>query len=191
MWEELLKRWWVADPFRPTEEARRYYETKHRIAERLQPRSIVEIGVRAGYSAYAFLHACPKAYFLGIDWGIKGAFDEANRNEVAFCSNNVERLMSEFPSFRMIWNNSHHLGGIPAAPGGGVYEFAHVDADHSYEGCTADLKLTKDCKWVLVDDFDVGPEVRGACRDWLLAHPELKAEYIPDGFRGQLLIERR
>ena len=65
--EELLERWYVADPFRPTEEALRYYEMKHAIVKRLRPESICEIGVRAGYSLYAFLSAAPAAEYLGID----------------------------------------------------------------------------------------------------------------------------
>ena len=43
------------------------YETKFALATLLQPKTIFEIGVRAGYSAFAFLHAIPAASYLGID----------------------------------------------------------------------------------------------------------------------------
>ena len=85
--DELLERWWVGDPFRPTEEALQYYEVKHAIAKRLQPKSICEIGVRAGYSAYAFLSAAPAAEFLGIDWGTAGSVDENEASSYASTRN--------------------------------------------------------------------------------------------------------
>src|SRR5271163_2412703 len=44
-----------------------YYRTKWAIAAVLQPKRILEIGVRFGYSAMAFLDACPSASYLGID----------------------------------------------------------------------------------------------------------------------------
>jgi len=62
-----------------------YYKTKWAIARVLQPASILEIGVRYGYSAAAFLNACPGATYLGIDLdsdtfgGVKGAIQWARR----------------------------------------------------------------------------------------------------------------
>src|SRR4051794_5262627 len=44
-----------------------YYRTKWAIARTLQPKRVLEIGVRYGYSALAFLDACPEAQYLGID----------------------------------------------------------------------------------------------------------------------------
>ncbi len=181
--DELLKRWWIADPFRPSDDALHYYEIKHQIVARLQPKSICEIGVRAGYGAYAFMSAVPHdTPFLGIDVGTHQAVDE---NEASMCARNAETIIKEFPGAGMLWRNSHSLKRIP-----GNYEFVHVDADHTYQGCGHDLYLAaKTAKWILVDDFDVGPEVRAACRDFLLASAgEWMAEYIPDGFRGNLLL---
>jgi len=179
--DELVKRWWVGDPFRPTEDALRYYEIKHAIAHRLQPKSICEIGVRAGYSAYAFLSAVPTAEYLGIDQGTEGAADPL---EASACLINLDKILQEFASAQVLWRNSRQLRHLP-----GAYEFVYVDADHTYPGCTHDLGLAQQtARWILVDDFDVGPEVRAACRDFLLANPLWMAEYIPDGFRGNLLL---
>ena len=44
-----------------------YYRLKWAIARVLQPKRILEIGVRFGYSAAAFLDACPNATYFGID----------------------------------------------------------------------------------------------------------------------------
>ena len=177
--DELVARWWVGDPFRPTEEALRYYEIKHQIAARLQPKSICEIGVRAGYSAYAFLAAVPTARFLGIDQGTDGAVDV---NEASYCLTNAQKILQGFDA-EFLWCNSRDVREFPRI------EFVHVDADHTYAGCAHDLQSVSTAKWILVDDFDVGPEVRAACRDFLLSHSgEWLAEYIPDGFRGNLLL---
>jgi hypothetical protein len=44
-----------------------HYRLKWAIARALKPQRILEIGVRFGYSAAAFLDACPNAAYLGID----------------------------------------------------------------------------------------------------------------------------
>jgi len=182
--DELKQRWWVGDPFQPTSDAMRYYMIKHDIVRALQPKSICEIGVRAGYSAFAFLSACPRAEYLGID---QGTNDVADIHEASSCCTNAMKILEEFPGAQVLWENSRRLRRLPK-----VFEFVYVDADHTHAGCLHDLRLAMEAKWILVDDFDVGPEVRAACRDFLLAYAgEWRAEYIPDGFRGNLLLTRK
>jgi len=184
MWNELVARWYVGDFFQPTDEARRYYEIKHRIVARLQPASICEIGVRAGYSAFAFLTAVPGAEYLGID---KGPADPNDHDAVAFTIH-AQHILGAYNA-RMWPVDSQGLGALPKTSMERVFEFVHVDADHSYRGCRHDLEISLDAaRWVLVDDFDVGPEIRKACSDVLLERPSVTAEYVPDGFRGNLLL---
>ncbi len=58
----------LADPLRDLfPEWVDYYRMKWAIAKVLQPESILEVGVRFGYSARAFLEACPDAVYTGID----------------------------------------------------------------------------------------------------------------------------
>ena len=58
---------------------------KAAIAEALQPASILEIGVRYGYSGAAFLHGAHTTYYTGLDadkisfGGAKGAFEWARK----------------------------------------------------------------------------------------------------------------
>ena len=67
-----------------------YYRTKWAIARVLQPQTILEIGVRFGYSALAFLDAVPSARYLGIDndsdtfGGHRGAVEVARSKLQAF-----------------------------------------------------------------------------------------------------------
>src|SRR5205085_11072909 len=62
-----------------------YYRLKFAIAKVLQPQSILEIGVRYGYSAITFLKACPAGSYFGIDLdveafgGCPGALDWARK----------------------------------------------------------------------------------------------------------------
>src|SRR5262245_7942394 len=60
---------WPACEGLSPEQVRRQYLCKHDLALALQPRSILEVGVRAGYSAAAFLAAVPTAAYLGLDSG--------------------------------------------------------------------------------------------------------------------------
>src|SRR5438477_11758442 len=80
-----------ADPLsRLFEEWVPYYRLKFCIAKVLQPESILEIGVRFGYSARTFLEASPSATFLGIDLdsdsfgGEVGALDWARQITATF-----------------------------------------------------------------------------------------------------------
>ena len=48
-------------------EVYQHYLQKYNICKTQNPNSILEIGVRFGYSAYAFLSACPAAVYTGLD----------------------------------------------------------------------------------------------------------------------------
>jgi hypothetical protein len=176
-WDELVQRWHPSDPDRPTEEFRRYYQVKYDIAARLQPRRIAEIGVRAGYSAFAFLCAVPQASYVGLDadlpvhGGIPGFLGHARRI-----------LQGSDATF--LHTNGRQLESLP-----GRFDLVHVDGDHSYLGCLHDLRLSaRAARHILVDDYDSLPEVRQACRAFLVEYPDIKAKYIDDGLRGNLLL---
>ena len=49
------------------ETVRRIYREKYHVAAMLQPRTLLEFGVRAGYSAAAFLSAAPECSYIGFD----------------------------------------------------------------------------------------------------------------------------
>lgn len=57
---------WFREPGFQMADVLRCYDEKYRLALLLRPASILEVGVRAGYSAAAFLAAVPARY-LGID----------------------------------------------------------------------------------------------------------------------------
>lgn len=176
VWIELHKRWKPDDPFQPSPEAERHYKTKFGIARELHPESICEIGVRCGYSMFIFKCAVPDVKYTGIDSHIDETV-EGHQGE----SEHAEKIRGSKTTF--IHVDSQKLEELPTC------DLLHIDGDHSYKGCRHDLELgKKSALWILVDDFDSDSNVREACRDFLLENQDWRGEYIPDGFRGNLLL---
>lgn len=176
-WPELVNRWWPADQrLSPSDDVHRWLQSKHDVAARLQPKTIGELGVRAGYSAYAMLAAAPSATYLGIDIDDPGIGSEPGALEHA----NV--VLAGY-NFLVIVADSHDIERLPPL------DLLHVDGDHSHDGCTADLELARrsGVQWALVDDYDTGRVVRGAV-DAFAARYGLSIEHIADGFRGSALL---
>lgn len=190
MWEELLARWVPDDPMEPSDELRTYYEVKYNTACQLQAAgkltSILEIGVRAGYSAFAFLSANPSAQFYGIDADVGGWGGQAGWIEKAAA------VLHDF-SVKIAKANTQQLHSIEECYPGQRFDFAHIDGDHSFDGCYHDLELCAAVSDVmLVDDYDFIAPVRAAVDHWLLRHHgRWGFAYISDGgFRGNMLIRR-
>ena len=162
---------------------RSYYGTLFTLAKELAPRRICEIGVRAGYSAYAMLSANPDAYLLGIqaDW------DEAHEN--THCGRkglyqHAIRITSGFRSDILIVN-SLQIRRLPQ------FDLVYVDGDHTFDGCLCDLRLAaQSAPQILVDDFCSMESVRLACRTFLQEQRHYRARYIENSLTGQLLIYR-
>ena len=107
-----------------------YYRLKFAIAKTLQPKSILEVGVRFGYSARAFLEASPAANLLGIDLdcnlygGQKGALEWARQITAAYDA--------EF-----VTADTQQMKRLP----GSIYDLIHVDGqqDETARGMTWSL----------------------------------------------------
>ena len=185
VWRELVARWYPGDPFQPSEAVRQYYETKWRIARELQPRCILEIGVRAGYSAFVFMHAAPVgARYLGIDNGLCDA--EARREYLAHARQLLEGLDA------WLWIvDAGSLRVLPGGPDGDLWDLVYVDGDHSYAGCLHDIRCAAMVgRKIFVDDYDTGEGIRRACAEFL-DEGGWASRHIPDGgLAGNLLITR-
>src|SRR5437762_4333916 len=107
-----------------------YYRPKWAIARHLRPASILEIGVRFGYSAAAFLHGSPKARYLGVDLdtddfgGVKGAIEWARKIVAPF---QAEFLIAD----------SQEMERFP----GEIYDLIHVDGQQEGDGTFHDMEL--------------------------------------------------
>jgi SAM-dependent methyltransferase len=157
-----------------------YYKTKWAIAKVLQPNSILEVGVRFGYSAAAFLDACPAAHYVGIDadraefGGIPGAIEWAKKITAGF---SAEFLVAD----------SQELKRFP----GEVYDLIHVDGQQDGDGTFHDMELAcKQARFVLADGFFWTRQNFLALSEFLFQRRDLLEYYcVIPGYAGELLLK--
>lgn len=160
--------------------------TKYEIAFELKPRRIVEIGVRAGYSAWSMIQGAEPESYFGID--LYGDNDAASLWMPAFYRTAHKLLSGLKTPFVIIRHDSHRLAGVPTS------DFYHVDGDHSEDGAYMDLMLCwrslPDEGYILCDDYDFMSDVRRAvdrfCDE---RHTLLTTRYIKS-YRGEFLIRK-
>jgi 2-polyprenyl-3-methyl-5-hydroxy-6-metoxy-1,4-benzoquinol methylase len=157
-----------------------YYKTKWAIGRVLQPASILEIGVRYGYSAAAFLHGSPDATYLGLDLdcddfgGVKGAIQWARKITDRFSAN-------------FLVADSQSMNSFP----GGVYDLVHVDGQQDGDGSFHDLELAvRQGRYVLADGFFWTQSNFQAMSYFLYRNRDLIEFYgVIPGYAGELLIK--
>ena len=163
-------------------EYREYYRVKYDLARRFNPRSILEIGVRAGYSAHTFLSACPTARYTGID-----AENLQHGGQGGPWMWWAERILEGF-DVTLIKADSQTLDRIE-----GTFDFIHIDGDHTTEGLLHDLEICwpamNDGGVILVDDYDYIETVTAGCDLWA-QRPDVNREYV-ESLRGEILFTRR
>lgn len=128
------------------------YAALWRTIRELNPKRIVEIGTRAGYSAWTMMRACPDAIVQGFDMdcnehgGYAGSHEHARRI-------NPER-------FTLTIQDSHTIDRLPQC------DLCYVDGDHTGQGAYDDLLLCErsGVKTVLIDDIANLGEVRDAAK---------------------------
>jgi hypothetical protein len=189
--QEIRDNWSTYDhrPYLPEGLAPLYYTDEFRlgyaafkaaIAEQLQPKSIIEIGVGLGISALAFLHGCPTATYVGIDNDAESGRD--------FPIKPSEFVGSLIKGRGRIWyRDSTKIDRLPPA------DLVHVDGGHSYEDAYNDVMLAwrSEARWILVDDardsvvaaatFDALRRKSPGSVDWA---------YFEDTWTGNILISR-
>lgn len=149
-----------------TKEWHAAYAYKHAIARMLRPTSILELGVRYGYSAHAFLSAA-NVHYIGVDIN-DPKFNAMGEPTVGWASAMLQRtIMAPELTFIIMDTQSEDIReGVPPA------DLVHVDADHTFEGATRDLEraweLTRQA--MLVDDFIRIPAVHDATDAFAAAH---------------------
>ena len=162
---------------------KRYYCTLFELARELRPARLCEIGVRAGYSAFAMLCACPTAAMLGIEVDIDDGTSKGHWGCSAL-SLHAESILTPF-NHRLLIADSHDLRRLPRS------DLIYVDGDHTRDGCLADLRLAaRSTDTGLVDDYDSFSTVREACERFIDESPGFSSRYIPNGLTGLLLLRR-
>lgn len=159
-----------------------YYRLKAAIARVLQPKSILEIGVRFGYSAAAFLHGCPTASYVGIDndsessGGCRGAIQWA-------------RAILKGRPAEFLLQDSQAMTRLP----GGLYDLIHVDGQQDGDGTWHDLELAvRQGRHVLLDGYFWTSANFQAASEFLFQHKDvLEFYWVVPGYSGELLLKTR
>jgi len=158
---------------------RDYYKIKYDIIKEINPKSMVEIGVRAGYSAYFFCQAIPELKYYGYD-----AENNTHGGQGGPWLWWAEKILESFDT-TILSIDTQTLFTIKSA------DFYHIDGDHSVKGAQHDLDIcyaNKNPKGtLLIDDYDYIPEVREGVDTWLEKHPKAIWRY-KESLRGEIII---
>ena len=156
-----------------------YYRLKYAIAKVLQPQSILEIGVRFGYSARTFLEEAPEAKLLGIDLdsdqfgGCRGAIEWARK------------IAADFDA-EFIIGDTQKMQRLP----GGIYDLIHVDGQQDGFGTFHDLRrAVSQGRWVLVDGYFWTADNLLNATDFLAKYRQIiQYAFVIPGYAGELLL---
>jgi hypothetical protein len=158
------------------------YRAKYALAKMIRPRSILEVGVRFGYSARSFLMAAPEASYVGLD------LDEPSWGPYT----GIPRLWAETRLQELyprndIWTIRTNTQTEPQRRS--PADLVHIDGDHSFEGTLRDLiTFFPICLGVMVvDDYlEIAP-VRAAVDIFCAQHPEA-IKLLVTSLRGSALL---
>jgi 2-polyprenyl-3-methyl-5-hydroxy-6-metoxy-1,4-benzoquinol methylase len=197
MIEEILRRWRESTfDFREIASPRdhlsdrfedwvSYYRLKAAIAATLRPATLLEIGVRYGYSYAAFKHGWPLARYVGIDLdvtgfgGEQGAIDWARRlaRESGEAGGRDEFLVAD----------TQRMERLP----GDVYDLIHVDGQQDGDGSYRDLSLAiRQGRYVLLDGYLWTRPNFHSVSEFLYQHADaIEFSLLIPGYAGELLIK--
>ncbi len=159
-----------------------YYHMKYAICKAISPQSILEVGVRYGYSAITFLSACSEASYLGID-----------NNSAAYggspgCINWAKEITRGFNA-KFLIADTQTMTTFP----GEFYDFIHIDGQQDGDGTYHDLEMALEKgRYILLDGYFWS-------RDNMLSSTFFLEKYrnfveysiIVPGYAGELLIKTK
>lgn len=167
------------------------YNDKAGIVQRVIPTAkiIAEIGVRAGYSAHAFLSVLKDArVYIGYD--LFESYTGWGRGK-----ENVEMLLQrDFPDVFscFVQANTRHFKFI----GLKNVDLFNIDGDHTTIGCYQDMKLAwptiRSGGVMLVDDYDFLKDVKAGVDKFIA---EMKIEILSvehvSSYRGDMILVKK
>lgn len=170
-----------------TKEFYEEYRTKYAIAKLIQPKSILEIGVRFGYGAQSFLMGAPHASYMGLD------ADEPSWGEYQGIPREwaTTRLCEQFPTSCIATHRFNTQTDDAAKLDLPFVDMVHIDGDHSFNGALKDMTTFWPlCERVMVvDDYIEIEAVAHAVDDFCASHTD--AVKLPiTSFRGAALLVR-
>jgi 2-polyprenyl-3-methyl-5-hydroxy-6-metoxy-1,4-benzoquinol methylase len=159
-----------------------YYRMKFAICKVLAPKTILEIGVRYGYSAITFLKAAPEAKYLGIDndtdsfGGSKGAIGWA------------KKITKDYKTTFLI-ADTQEMTALP----GEHYDLIHIDGQQDGDGTFHDLELAlPKAEWILLDGFHWSKENMLSATYFIEKYRQFIEHTITiPSYAGELLIKTK
>lgn len=158
-----------------------YYEIYYAISKYYQPKSILEIGVRYGYSLYSMMAAADNlTYVRGYD------IDEYDAGSVEEANKNISKVISSNIDFQIEFKDSQKISELSKD-----YDLIHIDGDHSYDGKMHDLNLTRGtCKVLIIDDYNHIGEVKSATNKFIEENSKIISKHFCiSSMRGTYIIE--
>lgn len=128
------------------------FEWKYAIAKWLQPKSILEIGVRYGYSLCSFLCAGPLSRITGIDNG-------SYKSDWSSVTQRALKLCPRYDQFQWISCDATTLEAFSP------HDLTHIDGPHTYDA-TLNLLRKARSHAILVDDTLTCPDDMRAVRQF-------------------------
>lgn len=166
------------------------YQQKYEIMSGLKGvKKILEIGVRAGYSAYTFMQAFPDAAYIGLDAN-NGTHGGQGGNDGRYMEW-AKKILSPYNAC-VIECDTQKLH-IPFC----AFDFIHVDGDHTPEGVYHDLELVypslakTENAAILVDDYTYLDTVKEGVDLWLGRNCNRVQHEFIDTIRGDVLIRHK
>ena len=164
-----------------------YYPRYAAWARQVQPRAILEIGVRYGYTALAMLSPLSESRPL-----YRGVDNESYAPGCLQIAHEMLKIHTPWALTRFLKMDTYD--GIYDF--GETYDLIHVDGDHTEAGALRDLRLA----WarltpggvLILDDWHF-PEVKAACATFLKKLPGKDVVTVTywDGPWGHAYLERR
>ena len=125
-----------------------------KLAELVQPRSVLETGFCMGRSSASVLCASSSILFISVDIDLDYMKPEGREYAII--------LQNDFPNCKVIEADSKRLFTqkfiMEQYPEG--IDWLTIDGDHSYQGCLADLEVARhlnEAGIVIIDDYKSGP----------------------------------
>jgi len=165
-----------------------YYKIKYKICKKINPKFIAEIGVRAGYSAWTFLQACPTAKYIGFDANNGTHGGQGGEEGVFF--DWTKKIISEY-NCKLVELDTQLVKSLDI----NNVDLFHVDGDHSIVGVQHDLDLAlvtlSEKGFILVDDIIYIDTVRIGVYNWLAKNNnKVVSKFVPS-LRGEMVIWRK
>ncbi|MGE3342320.1 MAG: class I SAM-dependent methyltransferase [Vicinamibacterales bacterium] len=141
-----------------------YYPYLNALARDFKAERVLEVGVRFGYSAVAFIHGNSVREYVGLDYDLYDPTSSTRSRE------NLDALrQQQHVDVTLLKVDTQSLDSLDLL-GGRRFDFIHIDGDHSYEGALTDLRNFWNVLSVgghmLVDDSIFYGAVRQACVDF-------------------------